>query len=89
MLDCYFKKHFFIDCPGCGMQRAFNSLIHGEFFNSITFNAALIPLIITFSLLLLQLFLKHQLGGKLILVSFSTTAFIMLFQLILKFIYNF
>lgn len=31
MLPCMFKKIFGFDCIGCGMQRSFNFILHGEF----------------------------------------------------------
>jgi hypothetical protein len=88
MLDCYFKKYFFIECPGCGMQRAFELLYHGEILKSIHFNAALIPLIFTFLTLFLQLYLKKISGGKLIVTLFSFTVLIMFVQFVFKLILN-
>jgi|LauGreDrversion4_2_1035121.scaffolds.fasta_scaffold32304_4 hypothetical protein len=88
MLDCYFKKYFFIDCPSCGMQRAIESLFHGEILKSISFNAALIPLMVTFLILIFQLFFKKISGGKWIVISFSFSAFIMFAQLVSKLMFN-
>jgi hypothetical protein len=87
MFDCFFKKYYHLECPGCGMQRAFISLLNGDFLSSLHFNAALLPLIFTFSLMLLQLFLKTKKGGILIVFSFSITALTMFTQLISKWIF--
>jgi len=88
MFTCYFKKYLGLDCPGCGMQRAIDCLIHGQLLKSISFNAALIPLVITLLILIFQLCLKKIDGGKWIVVSFCFTVFIMFVQLISKFIFN-
>lgn len=87
MLDCYFKKYYQIDCPGCGMQRAFFSLLEGDFTSSFHHNAALLPLIFTFSLLFFQLIFKTKKGGLFIVIAFSLTAFTMFTQLLTKWIF--
>jgi hypothetical protein len=87
MLDCYFKKYYQIDCPGCGMQRAFFSLLEGDIKSSLHHNAALLPLILTFSLLLFQLIFKTKKGGLFIVLAFSLTAFTMFTQLLTKWIF--
>lgn len=84
MLDCYFKKYLNIECPGCGMQRAFFYLIHGDFAASLKSNPALIPLLFTFVVLLLHLFFKWKNGGKIIMYSFALTVLIMVSNYIYK-----
>ncbi|MBU1598589.1 DUF2752 domain-containing protein [bacterium] len=37
---CLFKEVTHIPCPGCGMTRAFLSLIKGEFWKALSFNPA-------------------------------------------------
>ncbi|MBK7669466.1 MAG: DUF2752 domain-containing protein [Sphingobacteriaceae bacterium] len=54
---------FGIDCPGCGMTRAFFALIRGNLMESLSYNPGLIPFLITVTALLIQLKLKHPRGG--------------------------
>lgn len=89
MLDCYFKKYFLLECPGCGMQRAFSCLCHGEILNSLHFNAALIPLLSTFLILIFQLYVKSVNGGKWVVISFLITTLTMFIQLVFKLIVNY
>jgi hypothetical protein len=83
MFSCFFKKYYQLECPGCGMQRAFFSLLEGNFISSLQFNAALF----TLSLLFLQLIFKTKKGGLLIVFSFSITALTMFTQLLSKWIF--
>ena len=86
MFDCYFKKYFQVECPGCGIQRAFHSFLKGDFLASFQFNAALFPLLITIILLLFQLIFKTKNGGFAVAFSFAITALTMFIQLIAKWI---
>ncbi len=84
MFSCYFKEYLNIECPGCGMQRAFFYLFQGDLSQSIESNPACIPLLITFTTLLFHLFFKWRLGGKLIMYLFASTVTIMLVNYIIK-----
>jgi hypothetical protein len=74
--DCFFKSTFGIDCPGCGMTRAFFSLLKGDLMGSLAYNPGLIPFIMTISVLLIQLKLKHPKGGFLVMWMFIITTVI-------------
>lgn len=78
MLSCYFKEYLGIECPGCGMQRAFFYLLEGNLKESFASNPACTPLIITALILILQLIFKWEKGGKVVMYSFASTASIML-----------
>lgn len=41
---CIFKNLFHIPCPGCGLTRAFYSILHGDFCSAFYYNALSIPL---------------------------------------------
>jgi hypothetical protein len=84
LFTCYFKSHFGIECPGCGLQRSLIALLKGDFIQSIYYNPALIPLLITFLLLLIQLFTKKVYGGKLVMWAFIITCFILVVNYFLK-----
>lgn len=70
---CFFKSTFGIDCPGCGMTRAFFSLLKGNLMESLAYNPGLIPFLITIIALVIQLKLKHPRGGFIIMWMFIIT----------------
>ena len=37
LFPCFFKSHFGMECPGCGMQRSLISLLKGNIVDAITF----------------------------------------------------
>ena len=39
---CLFKAATGLDCPGCGTQRAFHALLHGDLAGAWGFNAAFV-----------------------------------------------
>ena len=41
---CLFKRIFLLDCPGCGLTRAFLCIPRGEWRAAVHYNAAAIPL---------------------------------------------
>lgn len=84
LFPCFFKSHFGIDCPGCGMQRSFISLLKGNVMESFQYHLALIPFIITIVLLIIQLKIKHQNGGKWVMWAFIATSVITIVQFIIK-----
>ncbi|MFM7857330.1 MAG: DUF2752 domain-containing protein, partial [Flammeovirgaceae bacterium] len=80
MIPCSWKESFGIDCMTCGFQRGFHYLIHGELIESIVTFPATIPLIITFTLLLLHLTFGFNNGAKWLLRFFSFSAALVLFN---------
>ncbi len=40
--ECLFHTLFALDCPGCGSQRAINSLSHGDFLKAADYNIMLV-----------------------------------------------
>jgi hypothetical protein len=72
-LPCFYKTLLGIECPGCGMQRAFIWLLKGNLIESIKAYPALIPTIILFLLLILQLILKFKKGNFYIKIIFIFT----------------
>jgi hypothetical protein len=51
MLDCLVHKYIGIDCPTCGMQRAFYAFIRLDWKAAWEFNPAIFPLMILFGLI--------------------------------------
>lgn len=51
---CVFKRVFLLDCPGCGLTRAFLLIPRGYFIDALVLNVASLPLYFFFAYLLLQ-----------------------------------
>lgn len=73
-----------MECPGCGMQRALIALLKGDVLLSLQLHPGLIPLILTFGLLVVQLKIKHPHGGKWVMWSFIAIVAITIVQFIVK-----
>jgi hypothetical protein len=84
LFPCFFKSHFGMECPGCGMQRSLIALLKGNFHESLQYHLALIPFIITIILLLIQLRIKHVNGGKLVMWAFIVTTSITIIQFVVR-----
>lgn len=84
LFTCFFKSHFGMECPGCGMQRALIALLKGDLTDSLMYHAALIPFILTIGALIIQLIIKHPLGGKAVMWLFILTSSITFIQFILR-----
>jgi hypothetical protein len=84
LLSCFFKSHFGISCPGCGMQRSFIALLKGNITESIQYHIALIPFIITVLLLFIQLQVKFKNGGYWVMWSFIITCATTLIQFVVR-----
>ena len=61
---CLFLKYVGYECPGCGLQRSFTALLHGEVVESIKLYPALIPMILMFGYMTLHLRFQFKKGGK-------------------------
>ncbi|MCD6019992.1 MAG: hypothetical protein K0S53_3113 [Bacteroidetes bacterium] len=84
LFPCFFKSHFGMECPGCGMQRSLIALLKGNILESIHYHAALIPFLLTLFLLIIQLKLKNVNGGKWVMWAFIITTAITLVQFIIR-----
>ncbi|WP_396167964.1 DUF2752 domain-containing protein [Flavobacterium sp.] len=61
MLPCVFKKMFGIDCIGCGIQRSFDLVIHGQFSAAFKmFPAIYTTFLLIFSIALFIIDRKHN-----------------------------
>lgn len=75
-----------LDCPGCGMQRAFIALLRGDFIESLEFNASLIPFIFTIVFTFCHLIFSFKNGPKLIVIFFASTSLILAVNFVVKLI---
>ncbi|MBK9284864.1 MAG: DUF2752 domain-containing protein [Sphingobacteriaceae bacterium] len=86
LLACSFKAVLGVECPGCGMQRAFIALIKGDFFLSLQLNPSLLPFIFTLVYCLLHIRMNFQNGARNIVILFSSTVLVMTLNFVIKLI---
>jgi Protein of unknown function (DUF2752) len=85
-LPCLFKAVTHFDCPGCGIQRSFILLIKGDFTESFLVYPALLPIILLFTFLILQVTLKIKNGAAILKFAYIFIAGIILVSYIYKLI---
>lgn len=84
LFTCLFKANLGIECPGCGTQRALIALLKGNLSESFGYHAGLIPFLATLTALVIQLFVKHEKGGKVVMWLFIITTCITFIQYIIR-----
>lgn len=84
MLPCMWKATTGMECPGCGTQRAFVKMAEGNAQASFAQFPALIPLLVLFLLIPIQLNFAKRISSDWILSVFMLTAFVMFGSFILK-----
>jgi hypothetical protein len=89
MGSCAFKAFTGMDCPGCGMQRAFIELIKGNFWDSIQYYPGLMPMLITLIFLGLHLILKFKHGALVLKIMFIFTVIVIMSTYIIKILTNY
>ena len=85
---CFYKSHFGVECPGCGMQRSFIELLKGNFVESFLLYPALFPIIFTLIYLVLHLIFKYKNGALILQISFIFTTATMIIAYIIKLLTN-
>lgn len=66
MLPCFSKTFFGFTCLGCGLQRSFLLLIHGDFIAAFKMYPAIFTLILLFFTIVLSLIIKFKNSKKII-----------------------
>jgi hypothetical protein len=82
MLPCLNKKFFGVDCLGCGIQRALNLLIHGEFVAAFKMYPAIYTLLFLAVVVALNFFYKVKYAQNII----STLAVINVLIIVISYI---
>ena len=76
MLPCLNKQLLGLDCPGCGLQRSVDLLLHGEFVAAFQMYPAIYPILMLLSFLITSSFTKikysHQIKMALMLMTAGT-----------------
>ena len=65
-LACPFKQMTHMDCPGCGIQRSFVLLLKGDVSSSFFMYPALIPILLLFAMLILEVSFKIKNGPNIL-----------------------
>jgi hypothetical protein len=84
MLPCYFKTHFNIECPGCGIQRSFAALLEGDVIGSVQYHPGLLLFLLTFLFTGLHIVFKFKGGAGIILWSFVAGFAVTMINYVLK-----
>ena len=86
MQPCFYQHYFGIECPGCGMQRAFIELLKANLIESLKLYPALIPIIIMLIFLLLHIIIKIKNGATILKYLFIFNVIIIIINYIIKLI---
>jgi hypothetical protein len=82
---CFYKAVLNIECPGCGMQRAFIALLKGDLLDSIRLYPALLPTMAMLLFLLLHISLKIKNGSRILLYLFVFNSVVIVVNYLYKF----
>lgn len=86
---CAFKEFTGMDCPGCGMQRAFIELLKGNVWESLQYYPGLIPMMVTLIFLALHLLFKFKHGALVLKIMFIFTVIVTVSTYIIKILTNY
>ena len=84
MIDCSWRSTFGVDCLTCGFQRSFQLLIEGDVVGSFYQFPATTPFLLCILFLGAHLIWKFQIGPRIIVGLFSTTAVLIVINYIVK-----
>ncbi|CAM1333246.1 DUF2752 domain-containing protein [Tenacibaculum aestuariivivum] len=84
MLPCLNKKFFGIDCLGCGIQRALNLLIHGNFIAAFKMYPAIYTLLLLAIIVVVNFFTNIKYAQKLIRILAIINIIIIIISYIIK-----
>lgn len=87
MLPCLNKKLFGLDCPGCGMQRSVDLLLHGEFVAAFQMFPAIFTLIPLLLLITSSKVFNIKVDDRFIIVLSIASVALILINFIFKFIH--
>lgn len=77
LLTCPSKKFFYLDCPGCGLQRSLLALIKGDIAASWNLYPPTLFVLVTLIFLLLHLTFSFKHGAYILKILFIITVAVM------------
>ena len=87
MLPCLNKQLLGVDCPGCGLQRSVNLLLHGEFLAAFQMYPAIYTIIPLFALVICDKVLNVKVNNFWVSGLGIATVALILINYIFKFIH--
>lgn len=84
MLPCMNKKYLGFECMGCGIQRSITLILRGEFVEAFFMYPAIYPLVLLFSLLILNQFISIKYANKSIIILAILTVATIIVSYIIK-----
>jgi hypothetical protein len=84
MLPCLNKKLFGFECMGCGMQRSFSLMLHGEFVSAFYMYPAIFTLLPLALVIITSLFIKFKYASKIINILAIVSVIIIITSFIVK-----
>lgn len=84
MMACPSKKHFGLECLGCGFQRSFVMLLEGDLAGSFAMYPSLIPMLSMFLFLPIHLKWRIRNGHWILLTLFSVSVTLAICNLVYK-----
>lgn len=84
MLPCMNKKYLGFECMGCGIQRSIALILRGEFVEAFFMYPAIYPLVLLFSLLILNQFISIKYANKSIIILAILTVATIIVSYIIK-----
>lgn len=87
MLPCMNKKLTGFDCPGCGIQRSLDNIVHGQFIDAFKMYPAIYTLILFVGFILLNIKYKFKHSQKIILILGVANFMIILISYAIKMIF--
>ena len=84
MLPCLNKKLFGFECMGCGLQRSFSLIIHGEFVSAFYMYPAIYTLTPLVLVVISTFFIKFKYSSKIINILAIVSVLIIITSFIIK-----
>lgn len=84
LLTCPSKRFFYLDCPGCGLQRSLLALFRGDVSTSWNLYPPTLFILATLTFLALHLAFKFKYGAHVLKILFIITVSVMAVNYIYK-----
>jgi hypothetical protein len=85
MLPCLNREFLGVECPGCGLQRAFTLLLQGDFAGAFYMYPAIYTLILLFGFLLAGQYIRLRYANTINILLMISSVVLILVNFIMKF----